>query len=90
MRPSFTMGGSGGGIAHDNREELHRDRRRGPALLADRRGAAGGGHRGLEGIRARADARQARQRGGRLPDRERRSRWACTPATRSPSPRRSR
>ena len=70
VRPSFTMGGLGSGIAH-NEEELHRIAA--PASITrpprspDRRG-----HRGLEGIRARAHARPQRQRRGRLPDRERR------------------
>ena len=68
VRPSFTMGGLGSGIAHN--EEEHR-RRRHP-LLAHRRSPDRRGHRGLEGIRARAHARPQRQRRGRLPDRERR------------------
>ena len=70
VRPSFTMGGLGSGIAH-NEEELHRIARRHP-LLAHRRSPDRRGHRGLEGIRARAHARPQRQRRGRLPDRERR------------------
>ena len=51
--------------------------------------ARGIGHR-VEGIRARGDARRRRQLRRHLLDRERRSRWASTPATASPSPRRSR
>ena len=39
IRPSFTMGGSGGGIAY-NREEFETDRRARPRCLADRRSAA--------------------------------------------------
>ena len=71
VRPSFTMGGLGSGIAH-NEEELHRIAGAGIHYsptdeVPDRRG-----HRGLEGIRARAHARPQRQRRGRLPDRERR------------------
>ena len=51
VRPSFTMGGLGSGIAHDE-EELHRIA--GAACITRRpRGTAGGGHRRLEGIRAR-------------------------------------
>ena len=70
VRPSFTMGGLGSGIAH-NEEELHRIAA--PAsILAHRRSPDRRGHRGLEGIRARAHARPQRQRRGRLPDRERR------------------
>ena len=41
-------------------------------LLAHRRSPDRRGHRGLEGIRARAHARPQRQRRGRLPDRKRR------------------
>ena len=67
VRPSFTMGGLGSGIAHDE-DELHR---RHP-LFPDRRGADRGRHRRLEGIRTRADARQEGQCRGRLPDRKRR------------------
>ncbi len=50
--------------------------------VGDPRRAVGGG---LEGVRARGDARPRRQRRRRLLDRELRLRWACTPATRSPS-----
>ena len=35
IRPSFTLGGTGGGIAY-NRDEFERDRRRRPARLAGR------------------------------------------------------
>ena len=45
-------------------------RRPGPHALADHRGAPGGVHPRLEGVRAGADARQARQRRGRLLHRE--------------------
>ena len=45
-------------------------RRPGPDALADHRGAPGGVHPRLEGVRAGADARQARQRRGRLLHRE--------------------
>lgn len=45
-------------------------RRAGPHPLADHRGAPGGVHPGLEGVRAGADARQERQRRGRLLHRE--------------------
>ncbi len=71
VRPSFTMGGLG------LRDRLRRgraapDRRAGPALLADHRGAPRGVHPRLEGVRARAHARPQRQRRRRLLDRERR------------------
>ena len=45
-------------------------RRPGPHALADHRGAPGGVHPRLEGVRAGADARQERQRRGRLLHRE--------------------
>ena len=45
-------------------------RRPGPHALPDHRGAPGGVHPRLEGVRAGADARQARQRRGRLLHRE--------------------
>lgn len=68
VRPSFTMGGAtrlrprrGGAAPH---------RGPGPDALADHRGAPGGVHPRLEGVRAGADARQERQRRGRLLHRE--------------------
>lgn len=68
VRPSFTMGGAtrfrprrGGAAPH---------RRSGPHALPDHRGAPGGVHPRLEGVRAGADARQERQRRGRLLHRE--------------------
>jgi carbamoyl-phosphate synthase large subunit len=70
VRPSFTMGGSGSGIAHD--EARCTDRRRRPDRQPDHRGAARGVDPGLEGVRARADAGPQRQRRGHLLDRERR------------------
>ena len=56
----------------------------------DQRDPDRGVDRRLEGVRARGDARRSRQLRDHLLDRERRSRWACTPATRSPSLRRRR
>lgn len=69
VRPSFTMGGAstrlrarrGGAAPH---------RGSGPHAVADHRGAPGGVHPRLEGVRAGADARQERQRRGRLLHRE--------------------
>lgn len=69
VRPSFTMGGAstrlrarrGGAAPH---------RLPGPDALPDHRGAPGGVHPRLEGVRTGADARQARQRRGRLLHRE--------------------
>ena len=69
IRPSFTMGGLGSGMAHTRRRPGPAGRRR-----ARRVAGARGAHRGvgarLEGVRARADARPPRQRRGRLLHRE--------------------
>ena len=82
--PSFTMGGAGGGIAYniDELREIVSRRRR---ALAGRRGARRGERDRLERVRDGGHARPQRQRGDRVLHRELRRRWACTPATRSPS-----
>ena len=49
IRPSFTLGGTGGGIAY-NREEFGRDRRRRARGQPDHRGADRGIGARLEGI----------------------------------------
>ena len=72
IRPSFTLGGSGGGIAY-NREEFEADRRARPRRLADQRGAARGVGARLEGIRDGGRPRPQRQLHHRLLDREPRS-----------------
>ncbi len=70
VRPSFTMGGAGSGIAYDeSRPAAHRRRR--PAGQPDHRGVARGVDHRMEGVRARADARPQRQRRGGVLDRER-------------------
>ncbi len=69
VRPSFTMGGAGSGIAYDE-ADLRRIAGAGLAGQPDHRGAPRGVDPRLEGVRARADARHARQRRGRLLDRE--------------------
>ena len=51
VRPSFTMGGLGSGIAYDE-DDLHRIAGAGPARLADHRGAPRGVDPRLEGVRA--------------------------------------
>ena len=83
--PAFTLGGTGGGIAY-NREEFEDIVRRGLDALP----VLAGAHRGvaprLEGVRDGGDARQGRQRGHHLLPSRTSTRWACTPATRSPSP----
>ncbi len=71
IRPSFTMGGSGGGIAY-NREELIEIVNRGLHTVADHRGAARGIGPGLEGVRDGAGARHRRQHHHGVLDRERR------------------
>ncbi len=59
------------GFAYDE-DDLRRIAGAGPATLADHRGAPRGVDPRLEGVRARGDARQGRQRRDRLLDRERR------------------
>ena len=83
VRPSFTLGGSGGGIAY-NRDEFEDIVSRGldqsptgEVLLEE------SVHR-LERVRDGGRSRQERQLHHRLLDREPRSRWASTRATRSP------
>ena len=72
LRPSFTLGGSGGGIAY-NREEFETLIRRGLDLSPGWLGAGRAEHHRLEGVRARGHAGQRRQCGDRLLDRESRS-----------------
>ena len=87
IRPSFTMGGTGGGIAY-NRDEYIDIIERGHRRLAHHAGAGRGKRARLEGIR---DGGGPRPR-GQLPSSSARSRtsirWACTRATRSRSRRR--
>ena len=72
IRPSFTLGGTGGGIAY-NREEFEEIVARRPARLADARGAGRGIGARLERIRDGGRARPRRQLHHRVLDRERRS-----------------
>ena len=87
LRPSFTLGGSGAAIVW-NAEEFDAKVAWGLHAEPARRGAGRAVGARLEGIRARGDARHART----TPSSSARSRtsirWACTPATRSPSRRR--
>ncbi len=69
VRPSFTMGGLGSGLAYDE-NDLRRIVGQGLQYSPTSRGAARREHPRLEGIRARDDARQERQRRGRLLHRE--------------------
>ena len=71
VRPAFTLGGRGGGIARTE-EEYRADRRARPRRLADRPGAARPVGARLGRVRARGHARPQRQRRDRLLDRERR------------------
>ena len=71
IRPAFTLGGTGGGIAY-NREEFEDDRRARARSLAGQRGADRGVAARLEGIRDGGDARPRGQLRDHLLDRERR------------------
>ena len=72
IRPAFTLGGTGGGIAY-NREEFEDDRRARARSLAGQRSADRGVAARLERIRDGGDARQGGQRRDHLLDRELRS-----------------
>ncbi len=72
IRPSYTLGGSGGGIAY-NIDEFEAIIAARPGPLPDPPGAGGGEHPRLEGVRAGGGARPGRQRGDHLRHRERRS-----------------
>ena len=71
VRPAFTLGGRGGGIARTH-EELRAHRRARPGRVAHRPDPARPVGPRLGRVRARGHARPARQRGHRLLDRERR------------------
>ena len=89
IRPSRTLGGTGGGIA-TTEAEFEANVALGARRLADARGADRGVDRRLEGVRARGDARRARTTSSSSARSRTSTRWACTPATRSPSRRRRR
>ena len=69
IRPSFTLGGSGGGIAY-NREEMQEVSGSRPRFLSRSRSADRRIGARLEGIRTRGDARHSRQRHHHLLDRK--------------------
>ena len=69
LRPSFTLGGSGGGIAY-NREEFDRMVAYGARAQPGPLGADRGERHRLERVRDGGDARRRRQRRHRLLDRE--------------------
>ena len=90
IRPAYILGGRG----HRHRldpDELRADRRDRPGRQPDPRDADRVVDRGLEGVRARGHAGPGRQLRGRSARSRTSTRWASTPATRSPSrrPRRS-
>ncbi len=82
LRPSFTLGGTGGGIAY-NREDLVEILERGPRPFARARSADRRERAGVEGVRAGGDARPRRQRASSSARSRTSTRWACTRATRS-------
>ena len=69
IRPAFILGGGGTGIAHD-RDEMRARRRARARREPDLRDPDRAQRRGLEGVRARSDARPRRQRRRHLLDRE--------------------
>ena len=87
LRPSFTLGGSGGGIAY-NRAEFDRMVQFGARPVAGALDPRRGERARLEGVRARGRARRARTTRSSCARSRTSIRWACTPATRSPSRRR--
>ena len=90
IRPSFTLGGTGGGIAY-NREEFDRRSASAASTLSPTQRAADRGIAArLEGVRDGGGARHARTTASSSARSRTSTRWACTPATRSPSRRRRR
>ena len=87
LRPSFTLGGSGAAIAW-NAEEFDAKVAWGLSAEPARRGAGRGVGARLEGVRAGGDARHATTTRSSSARSRTSIRWACTPATRSPSRRR--
>ena len=85
IRPSFTLGGSGGGIAY-NREELLEVLARGFDFSPVHRGADRRIRPRLERIRTRGDARHSKTTSSSSAPSKISTPWACTPATPSPSP----
>ena len=89
IRPSFTLGGVGGGIAY-NIEEFRELVGAGPELQPGARDSDRGIRDRVEGIRARGDARLAPTTSSSSARSRTSTRWACTPATASRLRRRSR
>ena len=87
IRPSFTMGGTGGGIAY-NREEFLEIVERGIDASPTNEVLIEESVLGWKEYEMEVVRDQSGQLHHRLLDRETSTRWACTPATRSPSPRR--
>ena len=85
LRPSFTLGGAGGGIAYDI-DELRRDRAtRGLELSPAREVLVEESLLGWKEYEMEVMRDKAGQRHHRVLHRELRRRWACTRATPSPS-----
>ena len=87
IRPSFILGGLGTGLAKDLDTFVRMAQRGavGEPGPRDPRRAVG---RGMEGVRARGDARRARTTASSCAPSRTSTRWGCTRATRSPSRRR--
>ena len=84
IRPSRTLGGTGGSIAREP-ERLSRQGRCGLEHVAEPRSPDRAIGRGLEGIRARGDARHAPTTSSSSARSKTSIRWACIPAIRSRS-----
>ena len=83
IRPSFTLGGTGGGIAY-NQGEFEEICKRGLDASPTNRAADRGVADRLEGIRDGGGPRQRRTTASSSARSRTSTRWACTPATRSP------
>ena len=84
LRPSFTLGGTGGGIAY-NRDEFIDLCKRGLDLSPTSRDPDRGIAARLERVRDGGHARPSRTTASSSARSRTSIRWACTPATRSPS-----
>ena len=84
IRPSFILGGLGTGLAKDL-DDVRADGARGAGGEPDPRDPRRAVRRGMEGVRARGDARRARTTASSCAPSRTSTRWACTRATRSPS-----
>ena len=90
IRPAYTLGGTGGGIAHTEERARARSSQRGLAAQPDPPGAGRALAARLERDRVRGDARRRRHLHHRSATWRTSTRWASTPATPSWSRRRRR